>query len=1128
MSSESSSVANLQKQINAIAEINVESSQNASDLLADINLLSPKSNSSPKSSNDSDEHLLDFLDDSQLLDMTPKSDKYGVSFSPPGSSFCLSNSNSPQSNSGDQDSDINAFITAFNTKYDLAACTLFDILDLVDSMLINTSKQPKVEEPKSKPKSETEANLIHQINALKGENSSIKNKLEEATNSMKNAQSLITTLEKQIEDLKATNAVLQNSNASLQKDNNDLHQSFNSIHTLMKNQYDDISVLSKQWTQMCEINRKQDALLEQYEQVNKTLQLQSKQTQQKPQVVTKSPEKKTNKRTEDEYYNIICSSIRIIEDCHFPDTLIREIHSIRDDSMLPLNERVISIMKSLASFVSIANEKAEKITQENQKALESQQILRNKCFEILSMFEEELNFLQNLSHSSDLQTITFSQGNGAPSPILSDEAKSELIKRCANLGRFVEETIGVISYEKFEESFEVPDGVDGTGIFELLTSAEISDRLSQLYARIDHENIEVREIFDMFIAQVFINNLLKNHTNELLMRISHCGREINSLRQELNDKNTDQEQTETMKKLIKHFRHRDSKLRKYLSKYIDVSQDDPTNEIVISLIESIGERTMKNTPLSKENEELKEELAHYKKQFEEFKEDMSETSQQKERNSFLENQNSEFQTQIKEYQAQIKQINHELGEKLEEINNLRIDNEEKSLRIEEFSSQIESAEQSHQNALREAHERIEFATSENNRMKQQIDSFESAMERVKKNRQQLGHEIERLKKINIQLQESLDTQHTKMKNEYMTQIRDLTEANEKYTRENSNLQSQIQILTAKNQQLTSENATLSIAKRSSDLKLRSIDEKINLEKRNLQSQYSAQVTASKVEQSKKLGELNSKIESAIDRISSLLNCDAAENLDQAVTMVEDELTKTRKSQYLYVQLLDNIQEAEKLLCVTTPERLVEAINDLVTKQNNNDRALLESERKAKGDRQELERLRKESKRCEGQVVSLKQWESWAKRIHRIIHEAEYVHLDSDQLRQALEEALLASVSSRTIFMRVESLRAQKNILEKYEKRLLYTRQGVRSSLRPVIAICLCIRRMQKFAGCLPISLAVASVTEIKPALKVQSAKKERMTPRKSKTQKSARKPQRSHKERGGCKSPLRPLIPMFV
>ena len=148
MSSESSSVANLKKQIDEIAEINIESSQNVSDLLADINLLSPKSTSSPSSTNDNDDHLLDFLDDSELCNETPKSHKYNISLSPPeGSSFALSSSNSnttsPKSISNDHESDINSFLTAFNTKYDLTACSLFDVLELIDALLANSTKKQK-------------------------------------------------------------------------------------------------------------------------------------------------------------------------------------------------------------------------------------------------------------------------------------------------------------------------------------------------------------------------------------------------------------------------------------------------------------------------------------------------------------------------------------------------------------------------------------------------------------------------------------------------------------------------------------------------------------------------------------------------------------------------------------------------------------------------------------------------------------------------------------------------------------------------------------------------------------------------------------------------------------------------
>ena len=1192
MSSESSSVANLKKQIDEIAEINIESSQNVSDLLADINLLSPKSNSSPTSPNESDDHLLDFLDDSELCNETPKSHKYINSFSPQeGSSFALSSSNSnvnsPNSANIDHESDVNSFLTAFNTKYDLAACSLFDVLDLIDSLLSNSSKKQKKNEEEKRQKSAADE-IIQNNNmaSIKNENNALRSKLDEATNSMKDAQHLIQTLEQQVENLKSTNSFLQKSNDSLQNDISNLQNSLNSIHSLMENQLDDLSTLGSQRSELIEITKKQDALIQQYDQTSKsiqqTIQQQIQNNQLKQEKSAALEENQNNlqnkKRTEDELYNIMSSLIRIVDDSQLNNELSDNIHSIRDNSQLRLNERIINIINNVIEFASIKNEKCDQYTKEHQKALNSQITLRKKCIEILTLFEEELNFLQNLSHSSDLQSIVFNAGKKSTSPLMTEDIRSELIRQCASLGTFVEETIGIITLEKFEESFEVPDGIEGTHIFDLLQSSQAADSLSKLFENFDNENIEVRELFDLFSAQVFINSLLKNHTNELLMRISHCGREISNLRQELDEQATDQEQTDTMKKLIKHFRHRDNKLRRYLSKYIRIPEDTPTNDLVIALLEGydVQEKSKKNSknkretvPLIQENKQLKEDLEHCIKELNQYKTMLA--NNQNEQNEESLNQIKQLQLKLEECKQNCKELKSQLDSTLEELETLKTSNTEKDLKIEEFASQIEPTEKSHQNALREANERIDFTLCENKKMKQQISSFENTMVKVKKNRQQLGREIDRLKKINMQLTESLDSQHNKMKSEYCSTIRDLTETNEKLTREISNLQSQVQILTAKNQQLSSENATLNIAKKSADLKLRSIDEKINLEKKNLQSQISAQVTAAQVEQSKMINEMNSLIDDVIERLSSLSystdpilqsqNTDSQSLsstnrcacLKHTVSIVEEEFNRARKTQSMYVDLLETVKEAEKLLNIQSPDRLVNEIQLLLSEQSKNDKTLSENEKKVKIDRQELEKLKRDSKKHETEIIQLKQWENWAKRIHRIIHEAEYAHLDSDQLRQALEEALLASVSSRSIFLRVESLRVQKNILMKYDKRFLNSHQSIRPSICPIIAICLCIRRMQKVAGCLPLSI---SNTESKlnislkrksiadrntdfsieedidininhrPSLsskKSQSSRKDRETPRKKKSSSK-----HNQKERNSCKSPLRPLIPMFV
>lgn len=1084
-STESSSVSNLQKQIDNIAEVDIESSHNASDLLMDLNLSAQKSDM--HSSNQSDEQILNLLSDSQFNEGTPKSHKYDNSFSPDGSSFGFSlmnsNSNSPQSITSDHNSDIDSFLTAFNTKYNLAACTLFDVLDLIDSLLSNTEKEEK--EVDNKPSKLEDIINNHDYSILKKENANLRTKLDEATNSMKGAQGLIQTQEQQISNLKSTISALEKSNNSLQNDVTKLQQSLQSIHGLMENQLDDLSKLGSQRSELMNLTKLHESIIHKYDQIIQDNQLQNKSIEQKSERKSAiSNIDEVNKKLKDEHNSIICSFIQTIHDSQLPESILNQIHSIKDMVKMPLKDRLNNIAKKIIEYALVSNDKFQQVIQQNEKNNNTQQVLHKKCREILSMFEEELNFLQNLSHSTDLQSIVFNKAATGTAAILDEDAKAELIKHCAELGRFVEETIGELSLHKFESSFDLPDGIESTGIFDLLQPANMADKLTNIFDHLDKENLEARQVFDLFSAETFINTLLKNHINELLIRISQYSREVSHLRQELDDKLAEQDQIETMRKLIKYFKHRDSKLKRFLSQYTEVSEDDDSFDLIVSLLgdnNESGKNDKKKNLFSvlKENEKLRKELNRYEKEINRCQEKIN---QNEETNNSTKLQ--ALESELDDYKSQCQEINTQFKQISAEYDKLKADSTCKDQRIEEFVAQIESAEISHRNAMKEANERIELMSNENKGLKQQINDFENTLSKVKKSRQQLGLEIDRLKKINIQLTESIDAQYVKMKNEYNATVREHTEANDKLTREVSDLKSQVQILTAKNQQLTSENATLNISKKSADLKLRSIDEKLNLEKRNLQSQISAQVAAANIEQSKKVAEMNSFIETIVDRLISFtnqsspikynLNDKDSNNkalLNKVLSAVEEELYQGKKSQNLYLQLLEEVESAEKLLNIQSSNQLLEAIQNILSEQSKNGRELSENERKSKSEHQELDRLRRDCKRYEQQSIQLKQWENWAKRIHRIVQEVDCTHLDSDQLRLSLEEALLASVSSSAIFLRIDLLRAEKNILQKFDKRMLNTKQNMRSSIRPGIAICLFIRRLQKYAGCLSFSIS---------------------------------------------------------
>jgi hypothetical protein len=312
--------------------------------------------------------------------------------------------------------------------------------------------------------------------------------------------------------------------------------------------------------------------------------------------------------------------------------------------------------------------------------------------------------------------------------------------------------------------------------------------------------------------------------------------------------------------------------------------------------------------------------------------------------------------------------------------------------------------------------------------------------------------------------------------------------------------SQIQVLSAKNEQLTSENATLITAKKSLDLTVRAYDERMNLEKRKMQSQAAAQFAAARVEQSTLLSQLQTQVEEAIHDLSGLI----AEDLSQAdlktvVAAVETSFENAKRSQLLYLELLEDVSDAQKALAVPSTAKVGREMRALLEKKAAVERQLGELERKVQQDQQEVEQARRDMKRMEQQVVALKLWESWGQRVHRVIHDIDAAELNGKDLRLILEESLLSSVSHRVVSTRLESLRMQKMVLMKFDKKLLTTKLPLRGGFRSITIICMFARRIQRISGHLPLSIGLQRVETFSES---SSAKPRVETPRKRRSGRS--------------------------
>ena len=176
-------------------------------------------------------------------------------------------------------------------------------------------------------------------------------------------------------------------------------------------------------------------------------------------------------------------------------------------------------------------------------------------------------------------------------------------------------------------------------------------------------------------------------------------------------------------------------------------------------------------------------------------------------------------------------------------------------------------------------------------------------------------------------------------------------------------------------------------------------------------------------------------------------------------------------QCLYVDLLDDVSQAKNLMKIGSSSKISEAVGQILSVQESHANSNSDFQKIIKQDKLEIEKLKRSINKFESKSASLKHWENWAKRLYRVIHEIDTHQLSSDELRLSLEEALLASVSHRSTMFKIESLRAQKAALLKFDSRLLLKPVGLNKiSLHSIIALSIFIRRAQIQARCLPLNI----------------------------------------------------------
>jgi hypothetical protein len=176
------------------------------------------------------------------------------------------------------------------------------------------------------------------------------------------------------------------------------------------------------------------------------------------------------------------------------------------------------------------------------------------------------------------------------------------------------------------------------------------------------------------------------------------------------------------------------------------------------------------------------------------------------------------------------------------------------------------------------------------------------------------------------------------------------------------------------------------------------------------------------------------------------------------------LSESKDRESVYEETIADLTRSRHLLGLSASEEICVAIEKLIADRNKLREKQGDLQAALQEKRAEQSQTARDFARFEEQIGALRQWEIWARRLHRIVYESACSTYSSDQLRLALEDTLLAAVSHRSLLNRLNSLREQKKALLSCDRDVLRNRSEPRPSLFAVVAVCVAGLRLQRLGG----------------------------------------------------------------
>ncbi|OHS95822.1 hypothetical protein TRFO_38025 [Tritrichomonas foetus] len=703
------------------------------------------------------------------------------------------------------------------------------------------------------------------------------------------------------------------------------------------------------------------------------------------------------------------------------------------DQMKEIAQNSDSKAELLKNYISLLVEKMNEVeynaqVAENQSMVET---MRKRYIALLNHLENAHKFLRSIANSQAASN--------------SDEiTREEFLTACARLGKYIEEQRVEFPIEDFVPSvFEPSDLNDPQKIANIFLDFVKNDEL---------EESPTMELFTLFMCVSQVNLILMNNIDANAEAIQQAARisqlddaHVQHIRELESWKNAQMENNENLSHVLRKLvEDPQDDYEKLVEQVITtVNPDDiqtPTQvQELHSKIDAL-EEDFNNLQTKIEQSQAKEEnkRAHFCKEADNMVNDL--TKQAKNEEAKFNEEKAALMKQIEQlqsnqsnerntYENRLQKQQRKLAKRDDLINTLRSENESLTQRSIDLQGQLGQ----HQSRVDEDNGTIQI-------LKQQLQQTRDDLDRMTSHKQHYKQRLIESDAANSSTLAELKQRSEQLNQKYANTISELQKQLQQTSEELIKAQNEIDGFSSKKRELQEQVAKLQMAKRTAEMKLKAADDALVRERASSEAKQNTYALALKSKSDATIEELHNEIEKCRNTFNRVLteefhvsldDQDVEENnndnnkyeLTNLLEKVDEQLSLRKDEQFI----INDAFKLRRVMKIDKKTSLFQVYNKLTSELDTEKKRADEAESFANVKSNEKEKVLRDSKKLERSALELNEWTIWSRAMLRQLSDAASSNPPSSEVRFRLEEALLASISQRTIRRKMEILRTEKKL-----------------------------------------------------------------------------------------------------